>query len=295
MFSKRFLPWIIFFLVMLGLIPALMGGGSSSAAKVLGVVTIVGISVALNVWRIQTRNKNRHANRVRLNTNDRFWLKQHIHFYNTLSKAERRVFEDRIGLFLTQVVITEIGQEEVEKSTCLYVASSAVIAYWGLPYWNYADLKEVLVYPENFNERMQFNMAGEIQGQIHHGGMMNNTMILSLRALEHGFSNSQDKKNVGVHEFAHQLDKVDGYMDGVPAGMDKDTTEIWVDLMQEEMIKMKKRKSDINPYGATNKAEFFAVVTEYYKERPEILKRKHPKIFAIMNRYFNQDLDQSNA
>lgn len=294
MFSKRFLPWMVLFLVLLGLIPVLVSKGNINGAKVLGVLTIVGVSVALNVWRIQTRKKHVRAQRIRLNLNDRFWLKEHIHFYNILSKADRRVFEERVGLFLTQVTITEIGQEEVEKSTCLYVAASAVMAYWGLPYWNYADLKEVLVYPENFNESMQFNTAGEIQGQIHHGGMMNNTMILSLRALEHGFKNAQDKKNVGVHEFAHLLDKMDGYMDGVPAGMDKSTTEVWVDLMHKEIKKIQKSKSDINPYGASNQAEFFAVVTEYYKERPELLKRKHPKIFAVMETYFNQDPVRSN-
>lgn len=290
MFTKRFFPWIILFIVSLGFIPALMSWGVTSLAKALGIFTIVAVAIALNVWRIQTIKRNARANRIRLNLNDRFWLKEHIHFYNTLSKAERRVFEDRVGLFLTQVVVTEIGKEEVDKSTCLYVAASAIMAYWGLPYWNYADLKEVLVYPENFNESMQYNTGGEIQGQIHHGGMMNNTMILSLRALEHGFSNTQDKKNVGVHEFAHQLDKTDGYMDGIPAGMDKSTTEVWVELMQKEMQKIKKSKSEINPYGATNQAEFFAVIAEYYKERPELLKRKHPQIYEVMHHYFSQDM-----
>ena len=54
------------------------------------------------------------------------------------------------------------------------------------------------------------------------------------------------------------------------------------------MTKIKDKDSTINAYGATSKEEFFAVLTEYYKERPQLLKNKHPEIFLMMSRFFNE-------
>lgn len=286
MTAKRFLPWVLFFMVLLISIPVMANSGYATMAKFLGFLTVLAITGALSIWRNQTRKIAEKKPRVKLNLNDRFWLKEHIPFYAKLGKKDKIVFEDRIGIFLSEIQISEIGSEVPEKETCFYVAASAIIAYWGLPYWNYGDLAEVLVYPQNYSEEMEFAKSGQFQGQIFHGGLMNNTMILSMRALVHGFSNSTDKKNVGVHEFAHLLDKSDGEMDGIPVDMHEDTQRIWAKVMQREIAKIRNGKSDLNPYGGTSNIEFFAVATEYYKERPELLKKKNPEIYHVLNDYF---------
>jgi Mlc titration factor MtfA (ptsG expression regulator) len=292
MSKKRFLTWILFFFLMLICIPAFAMNDQMLTAKIFGVTTVVGVSIALRVWRKQTKSLMNKKSRVSINLNDRYWLNENIPFYTKLSKSDKIIFEDRMGLFLSEITVTEVDKEMPEKETCFYVAASAIMAFWGLPYWKYGDLSEVLVYPDNFNEDKLYSSRGEIQGQVFHGGMMNATMILSLRALEHGFKNSTDKKNVGVHEFAHQLDKIDGVMDGIPAGMDSETLKIWNELAAKEIKKINANKSDINDYGGTSKVEFFAVITEYYKERPELLKKKHPQLFEVVNTYFSQDSNE---
>lgn len=216
-------------------------------------------------------------------------MKENIPFYQELTKSEKVIFEDRVALFLTEIVITEIGKEIPEKSTCLYVASSAVITFWGLPYWNYGRLSEVLVYPQNFNDDNSLNEQGHVLGKVHQGGLMDTTMILSLPALMAGFKNSNDKQNVGIHEFAHLIDKATGAVNGIPEGMDLEDRKYWIQLCQEEMKAILKGNSDINAYGATNKGEFFAVIVEYFKESPEILEKKHPEIFQILDTYFNSE------
>ena len=286
---KRFGPWIILFVLLLGSIPLLILNDEISLAKFVGFVTIVGVTIALWIWRKQTSNMSDKKPRVILNLNDRFWFERHIPFYKKLSKKDRRTFEDRVGLFLSEIRITETGKELPEKETCFFVASSAVIAYWGLPYWNYGDLTEVLVYPENYHEDGTVNRSGNKQGQVHHGGLMNTTMILSQRALEHGFSNETDKKNVGVHEFLHLIDKHDGEIDGLPHDMDDDAEKIWMQLAEIEIAKIKKGKSKINPYGGTNYAEFFAVTVESFKERPELFKKQHPRLYEVFEDYFDGD------
>jgi len=286
---KKFLPWIALFLILLAGIPLLIQGSGAAAAKILGVFVVVAIVAALWFWRIQTRKLSPRNQRVKININDKYWLQENIPFYASLAKGDKQIFEDRVGIFLADVTITEIGSEVPEKDTCFYVASSAVIAFWGLPYWNYGDLREVLVYPTNFDLDNKLNRLGIVQGKVYHGGLMNNTMILSLPALIAGFQIGNDKKNVGIHEFAHLLDKSDGEVDGQPSLLGAEERKAWIALVDDEIEKIRKGESTIPDYAATNHSEFFAVVVEYYKECPKLLKIKHPELYHSMELLFNKE------
>ncbi len=285
----RFTGWVILFFVILALVPVFIINSAVTIAKILGIILVVAIVAALWKWRIQTRERSPRNERIKLNTNDKFWLEKNIPFYQKLSKQDKQIFEDRVGIFLADIKVTEINKELPEKETCFYVASSAIIAYWGLPFYNYGNINEVLVYPSNFNLDNSLNRLGAVEGKVHHGGLMNNTMILSLPALVKGFQIDNDKKNVGVHEFAHLLDKSDGVIDGIPVGMEEELVEIWLNVMQDEIEKLEKTKSSIPNYAASSNPEFFAVAVEYYKECPSLLKRKHPQLFNVLDCYFNKD------
>ena len=122
-------------------------------------------------------------------------------------------------------------------------------------------------------------------------GSLNRLMILSKPDLIQGFRNATDKRNVGVHEFAHLVDKSDGVIDGVPGvGLDRLTVGPWIDLVRRKMAKIEEGRSDIDRYALTNDAEFFAVTSEYFFERPAMMQRKHPHLFDALERVFNQDL-----
>lgn len=287
--NKSFLPWIILFLISLGSIPIILHYKGFTSAKIIGVIVVISIIAALWFWRINTRKKSPRKAKVQLSVNDKHWMKDHISFYKRLNKQDKIIFEDRVGIFIADVIITEIGKEKPEKETCIYVAASAVIAFWGLPYYNYGNLREVLVYPSNFDMDNSLNKRGIVNGKVHHGGLMNNTMILSLPALETGFQIDNDKKNVGIHEFSHLLDKSDGVIDGIPEYLGEEDKKIWVGLMKEAMDNIKANKSSIPAYGGTSEAEFFAVVTTYYKECPSLLKIKNRPLFEFLDEYFNQE------
>lgn len=279
----KFGVWIPLFLVLLLCIPALMHFQQPKAAKFLGVVIAFTSVIAIRRWMHLAKK----IPKVFINLNDKYWLKENIAFYQDLTKGEKVIFEDRVALFLTEIIITEIGKEVPEKTTCLYVASSAVITFWGLPYWNYGRLSEVLVYPQNFNDNNSLSDQGHVLGKVHQGGLMDTTMILSLPALIAGFKNPNDKHNVGIHEFAHLIDKASGTVNGIPQGMNPEDRKHWIQLCEEEITEILKGHSDINAYAATNKGEFFAVIVEYYKESPEILEKKHPEIYQILTNYFS--------
>lgn len=287
--NKSFLPWIILFIAALGSIPVILHYKGFTSAKIIGVLLVVLLITALWIWRINTRKKSLRNDRVKLTVNDKHWLREHIPFYKKLKKSDQTIFEDRIGIFLADVKITEIDKQQAEKESCFYVASSAVIAFWGLPYYNYGNLREVLVYPSNFDMDNTLNQHGIVNGKVHHGGLMNNTMILSLPALIKGFQIDNDKKNVGIHEFAHLLDKSDGSIDGIPEYLGEEDKKIWVKLMGEAMEEIKNNNSTIPDYGSTSEAEFFAVVVTYYKECPSLLKIKNRPLYEFLETYFNRE------
>ena len=119
---------------------------------------------------------------------------------------------------------------------------------------------------------------------------MNRLMILSKPDLVAGFRNFGDKRNVGIHEFAHLVDKSDGTIDGLPhVGLDQAAIGPWIDLVRRKMAEMEAGDSDINPYGLTNEAEFFAVAIEAFFETPIKFRRKHPKLYGQLSAYFQQD------
>jgi len=102
-------------------------------------------------------------------------------------------------------------------------------------------------------------------------GYMEGKMILSRQALRQGFQNETDRRNTAIHEFVHLIDKADGTIDGVPELLlDKQYVLPWFDMVEKKIEEIQAGKSDINPYGATNRAEFFAVLGEYFFESPKL-------------------------
>lgn len=224
----------------------------------------------------------------------RIILRENVAFYNTLSEEEQSRFEQEVTDFLRRTRITGIDTT-IDDTDKILVAASAVIPVFGFRDWHYGSITEVLIYPDSFNA--SFETAGNEEGNERRitgmvgTGAMNGTMILSKQALHNGFRNETDKQNTAIHEFVHLVDKTDGAIDGIPENLlGKQYVLPWISLMSEEIKKINAGKSDINPYGATNQSEFFAVVSEYFFERPALLQSKHPELYAMLQRIFDQNL-----
>ncbi|GJM63510.1 zinc-dependent peptidase [Persicobacter diffluens] len=217
-------------------------------------------------------------------------LQEKVAFYNSLSEEEKEHFEYKVEEFLLNHKITGVGVE-IDITDKLLVSASAVIPIFKFDDWRYDNLFEVLVYPDHFDEN--FNTEGDgrsILGMVG-TGYMEGKMILSRKALHHGFSNEKDKKNTAIHEFVHLVDKMDGKVDGIPALLlEKQYALPWLDMISQKMEEIYAEKSDINPYGGTNQAEFFAVASEYFFENPKALQRKHPKLYDMMEEIFEHDM-----
>lgn len=216
-------------------------------------------------------------------------LEEKVVFYKNLQAEDKNKFAADVMYFLGSVKISGV-QVEIDITDKLLVAASAVIPVFGFPEWKYSFLDEVLIYPTSFDRDFNIGSKKEFITGMVGSGAMEGKMILARDALHHGFSNSRDKKNVGIHEFIHLIDKEDGTIDGIPTTLnDKVYSLPWLSLIHKKIESIKNNDNGINPYGATNQQELLAVAGEYFFERPHLLKSKHPQLFELLSKAFNQD------
>jgi Mlc titration factor MtfA (ptsG expression regulator) len=216
-------------------------------------------------------------------------LMSHVEFFRALDDQGQERFRNLVKVFLDEVTITGI-RTEADELTRTLVAASAVIPIFGFDDWEYSRLGEVLIYPNAFggdyqtDEGAERNTLGMI-GVNHLSGVM----ILSKPDLINGFANPGDKRNVGIHEFAHLVDKADGFVDGIPAGIPATTVRPWIDWVAAELSQRDDGSGHIDGYAYTNQAEYFAVLSEYFFEAPETLQRKSPETYAMLQSMYRQD------
>ena len=258
-------------------------------ARILAFIGFIGLLIFI-YYRWATRKKRLAAKALKegFPKEWRHLLASNVAFYNTLTRRQKKGFEKRIAVFLAQVNVAGI-ETEVDDLSRLLIAASAVIPTWGFKDWEYPNLGEVYLTdgavavhsPEPGSQNIT---AGQIkpQGNQH-------MVVLSKQALVQGFANPKDSRNVGIHEFAHLLDEQDGSTDGLPDRfLTGGLAEAWKQVMLEKTEEIKKGKAGINPYGATRQAEFFAVMAEYFFERPRKLLTQHPQLYRLMAHIFKQ-------
>ncbi|MCO8121943.1 zinc-dependent peptidase [Stieleria sp. TO1_6] len=219
-------------------------------------------------------------------------LQQHVVYFRALNETDQDRFRNLVKVFLDEVPITGI-RTDVDAGTQALVAASAMIPIFGFHDWEYAGLGEVLIYPNAFGEDYRVEDGdGSLQrrtlGMVG-VGHLSGVMILSKPDLWSGFNNPGDKHNVGIHEFAHLVDKADGSVDGLPPGVHLETSGPWIQWVGEELKHKPSGRSHIDSYAYTNEAEYFAVLSEYFFEAPDVLQAKAPKIYDMMQTMYHQN------
>ncbi|MCT4581797.1 MAG: zinc-dependent peptidase [Flavobacteriales bacterium] len=259
------------------------------------MVTIYVLSVSLivvvlvNVYKNSNRNHWKQPEKKLALQHQKILIKK-VKFYNKLTPTEKLEFEYKVEEFLINVEIIGVDTtvDEIDK---VLIAASAIIPIFAFKNWQYQNLKEVILYPDNFN--MDFKTSGplrNIKGLVG-TGYMEGKMLLSKAALHHGFSNETDKRNTAIHEFIHLIDKADGLVDGIPTLLLEEPNQIpWLEYIYQQIALIKTKQSDIHEYGATNEMEFFSVAGEYFFERPKLLEKKHPELYQKLEHIFKQDM-----
>jgi len=252
-------------------------------------IAAITLGAALLIYLIYRSGHRWMKPRDRFPENWRRILEQKIPFYRALDQDGKGLFEYKVQEFLLNVAITGV-RVTVTDSDRVLIAASAVIPIFSFPEWTYKNLDEVLLYPNRFSE--DFRTEGHHRGILGMvgSGYMDRKMILSKKALHQGFANEQDKRNTAIHEFVHLIDKMDGDTDGIPQVLlEKQYVLPWFQLIEHNLKASRREKTDIDPYANTNRQEFFAVLGEYFFERPRLLQKKHPDLYQGLSRAFHQD------
>lgn len=215
-------------------------------------------------------------------------IAEHVEFYKQLDETGKEEFSNRMQHFLSRVRITGI-KTEIEDLDRVLVAASAIIPIFCFPQWEYINLNEVILYPESFDHEFALEGSGRHTLGLVGDGPYQNVMLLSQHDLRQGFLNKTGKTNTAIHEFVHLVDKTDGSVDGIPEFLLSQKYVLpWLELMRRNIKQIMDNRSDINPYGATNQAEFFAVVAEYFFERPDLLESRHPELYELLSTIFRK-------
>ena len=250
---------------------------------------VIGLCFAFYRWATRKERRRKQTVRQDFPAEWRKILHDRIGFYHTLDDEGKARFEKMVQLFLSEKRITGI-ETEIDDLTKMLVASSAIIPIFGFQDWEYQNLGEVLVFPGSIKryENEKNEVVGEMLGRVN-PFQNDHYVTLSKPALERGFADMQDRKNVGIHEFAHMLDQADGEIDGIPkAYLPDELVRPWQELMLRKIKSIHDGESEINSYGGTSEAEFFAVITEYFFEKPGQLAENHPQLYDLLTKIFHQ-------
>ncbi len=212
-------------------------------------------------------------------------ISRHFPFAAHLDPAERERFHTQLRVFFFEKHFEGAGGLEVTDEMKVVVAGSAARLARNLSLDVYDDLITVLLYPAAWK-----NPRGEggNLGEAHQWGLV----VLAWDAVRQGLHNPADGHDTALHEFAHVLDLGDGRFDGTPELDGWADYHAWTRVFSKHYEQLRARPSRgqvLRAYGATNEAEFFAVATEAFFEKPARMKDKAPDLYEELRRYYRLD------
>ncbi|MEW6271587.1 MAG: M90 family metallopeptidase [Thermodesulfobacteriota bacterium] len=218
--------------------------------------------------------------------------------FSRLTEDDRNELLAHVQVFLDEKKFEGCGGLVIDDEIRVTIAAQACLLLLHREPHYYPRLVTILVYPHPYVAKVRQRLPGGVVLEGDSGRLgeswVDDVVVLAWDAVRSGASDASDGHNVVLHEFAHQLDQEDGTSNGAPILERRSRYVAWARILGAEFAALQRAAAsglatDIDPYGATNPAEFFAVVTEAFFERPDALKRKHPELFDELREFYRQD------
>ena len=222
------------------------------------------------------------------------YLKKDFELYNHLPKSLQEKLNGYVAVFIDEKEFIGCAGLEVTESMKVIIAAQAMLLVLGQKKCHfYPKLWRIELYPTAYKAMAHDGMTVEESVRLGES-WLGGRMVLSWNHSKQGAYKWQDGQSVVLHEFAHQLDQIDGNADGVPTLDNGYAYSSWADVMGGEYRKMlkeieKHHKTLLDEYGATNPAEFFAVATETFFEKSAQMKKKIPETYQILKDFYKLD------
>ncbi len=228
-------------------------------------------------------------------------LRKNLPFFYKMPSDLQLQLKDKMQIFLSEKQFIGRKGQEITDEVRVTIAAQACLLLLNRSTDFYPFLKTIVVYPAAFITRhAQYDHNGiktqdarVLLGESWTRGQV----VLSWHDSVSGGADFEDGHNLVIHEFAHQLDGESGVTNGAPPlNSDQSYTE-WSRVLSQEFSKLQSQarngqSSFLDKYGATNPAEFFAVSSETFFEKPEEMKRYHPELYQQLNNYYQTDPSQ---
>jgi MtfA peptidase len=261
------------------------------------LVIIVLVITAIVVHRI-LRAKRRRALRLRpLPDEWRQILEENIPLYNRVPEELKPQLHGLVHLFLNEKTFIGCGGQEIDESMKVIIAAQACILLLNRPTKVYPRLNTIYVYPSSYIVNEEQHEDGLIiegkevrLGESWHNG----PVVLAWDSIAHAACAVHRGQNVVIHEFAHQLDQEDGEMNGAPLLNNLSARKAWAEVFEDEYEKLCEaveyhQYTILDDYGTTDPAEFFAVVTEAFFEKPGLLHQYNPRLYEELETFYRLD------
>lgn len=225
----------------------------------------------------------------------RRYLQSTVPLYSRLPKPLRETLEDQVQLFLAEKDFYGCDGFEVNDRVRVSVAGHACLLTVKRSYSDYDDVRSILVYPDVYRVQAseRDGMVIGVSDQVRAGEASSRGQVVLAWAECESAIRPGATHNVMFHEFAHQLDYLDGSADGAPP-LSGEQAEEWQKTMSLAYDHLRqslahRRESWLDPYGATKPAEFFAVLTEAFYQQPHHLNEHQPAVYSVLRDFYRVD------
>jgi Mlc titration factor MtfA (ptsG expression regulator) len=222
-------------------------------------------------------------------------LERDFEHWRLLEPAELDRMQTLVSTFVHHTRWEAASGFELTEDHQVLIAAQASMLLLGLELDEYPQLTSVIVHRSTVRLHGDRAVGGGVRssgtqhlaGQAHYRG----PVVLSWAAVRRGARFPAGGQNVVYHEFAHQLDMLDGITDGTPPfGDDEAARARWVEVCTTAYDAVRAEGSSVlRAYAGTNPAEFFAVATEVFFNRPLELRDHEPALYRELRAFYRQD------
>ena len=261
---------------------------------IAGISVIAGIFIAIQ-WARRARRE-----RLLAAPFPEAWkriIEKNVPLYHRLPEALQKELGGLVNVFLAEKHFEGCAEQVIDDEVRVTIAAQACMLLLNRKTHYFPKLHTILVYPHTYVAKtLTSDGRVTIDNQSVRLGesWQNGPVVLAWDSVKGGASNIADARNVVFHEFAHQLDQEDGAADGAPILTHRSAYSAWARILGEEYATLQARKkarqrSVLNKYGATHPAEFFAVATETFFEKPKQLHKRHRDLYDELRDYYQLD------
>ena len=261
------------------------------------IVLIVGIFFIVLVLIAIRFQRNRIREKLKKYDFDPSWayiLQKNLALYQKLPDTLKHKLHGLINVFLNEKIFSGYNGLEINDEIRVTIAAQACMLLLNRDDDFYPSLKNIFVYPGAFksSQTRSDGMIKTIEEIVRIGESWElGQVVLSWQHSKQGGMSGDDGHNVVYHEFAHQLDREDGAIDGTPLLATAEDYTAWTKVFSEEYLRLREKirtnkESLIDDYGAESEGEFFAVVTELFFERPQLFEKEHPLLYKELKKFY---------